>query len=416
MDKLLAGIRIVDLTFWQQGPYATAMLADLGADVIHIEGPESPDPGRNFGGRLAENGLNPYWHSHNRGKRAICVDLKDARGREILHRICDTADVLATNMRLKALEHLGVDPEVLRRRNPRLIFARASGNGLKGPHADHGSYDNLGQARGGIMMAQAGGDVRPRAGNPGIADHTGAILFAFGIMSALYYREHTGVAQEIHSSLLGGQMCIQSFQITGTLFNGNKLPPPRGEARGRPVSANNPTWNVYQGSDDKWFVLGILNDSRWPEFVSAMNRPEWLEDERHRDLAARMANAEEIVEELQGIFGQQPASYWVELLTKQDLVAGPVNDYADLLYDPQTLANEYIVTVPRGDGQPPVQMVGAPVTFTATPAKIESLSPEFDQHTEEVLLDVGYSWEEMEQLRRGGVIGLRAARSVAGGP
>jgi crotonobetainyl-CoA:carnitine CoA-transferase CaiB-like acyl-CoA transferase len=412
MAGLLDGIRVIDMTFWQQGPYATAMLADFGADVIHIEGPASPDPGRNFGGRPAENGLNPYWHSHNRGKRALALDLKDRRGQEVMYRLADSADVFATNMRLKALSQLGIDIPHLQQRNPRLIFARASGNGLNGPHADHGSYDNLGQARGGVMMALAGEDGRPRSGHPGLADHTGAILFALAIMSGLYYRERTGTAQEVHSSLLGGQMCIQSFQITGTLFNGNKQPQQRGAPRGRPISANNPTWNIYQGSDGKWFVLGILNDSAWPEFTRVMNRPEWLTDQKYCDLAARMANAPAIIEELQAILAEHPASYWVELFTGNDLVAGPVNDYSDLLYDPQTLGNSYIVSVPRGDGGPLVQMVGCPITLTRTPAELRSLAPEFDQHTEEVLLELGYGWEEMESLRGGGVIGMRQSSAT----
>jgi crotonobetainyl-CoA:carnitine CoA-transferase CaiB-like acyl-CoA transferase len=384
------------------------MLADLGADVIHIEGPESPDPGRNFGGRNADNGLNPYWNSHNRGKRAIAIDLKDERGREAFARLTDTADVFMTNMRLKALDRLGINVPKLQERNPRLIYARASGNGREGPQADYGSYDILGQARGGMMISSlAGADGRPRAGHSGIADHTGAILFALGVMCGLYYREHTGKVQEIHSSLLGGQMCIQSFQITGTLFNGNKAPELRGDSRGRPVSANNPTWNIYQGSDGKWFVLGILNDATYPQFTEAMGKPEWRTDERYHDLATRMAHSADMVEELQAIFHTKPAAHWVEHFGSNDLVAGPVNDYADLLYDPQVLVNNYIVTVPRNDGLPPVQMVGCPLTLMDTPPQIKALAPEFDQNTEEVLLELGYDWNELESLRRDGVIGAR---------
>ena len=403
MAGILDGIRVIDMTIWQQGPYSTAMLADLGADVIHVEGPETPDMGRNFGGRNAENGLNAYFHAHNRGKRAITIDLKDARGRAVLHRLAGTADVFMSNMRLKALRRLGADYETLVKLNPRLVYARASGNGPRGPHADHGSMDILGQARGGIMMSQAGPDGRPRGANGGIADHVGAITMAFGIMAALLHRERSGEGQEVDSSLLGGQMCIQSFQITETLFNGNRAGT---WGRNEGVRAVRPTWNTYQGSDGKWFSLAMNNDTYWPGIARLLNKPEWLTDERYNEMSARTANAADIVAQLQAIFATQPAQHWIDEFTSHDLLAGPVNEYTDLLHDPQTTANDYIVTVARDDA-PPVQMVGAPVTFSKTPARITRLAPEFDQHTEEVLLEVGLSWEEMEALRRDGIIGAR---------
>jgi len=404
MAAILEGVRVVDMTIWQQGPYSTAMLADLGADVIHIEGPESPDVGRNFGGAPAENGLNPYFHAHNRGKRAIAIDLKDARGREIMYRLVGTADVFMSNMRRKALARLGMDYETLSRLNPRLIYARASGNGPKGPDADHGSMDILGQARGGIMMAQAGPDGLPRGATGGVADHVGAITMAFGIMSALFHRERTGEAQQVDSSLLGSQMCIQSFAITETLFNGNVF-----RQRGRNAIRNNvnPTWRAYQGSDGKWFSIAMSNDSFWEGITRTLNKPEWLQDERFSNLRARTENSETIIEQLRQLFATRPAQHWIKLFTDEDLLAGPVNDYSDLIRDPQTLANDYIVTVERDDGLPAVQMVGAPVNFGKTPARIRHLAPEFDQHTEEVLLELGYSWEAMEALRREGVIGAR---------
>jgi formyl-CoA transferase/CoA:oxalate CoA-transferase len=403
MAGILDGIRVIDMTIWQQGPYSTAMLADLGADVIHVEGPDTPDMGRNFGGRNAENGLNSYFEAHNRGKRAITLDLKQEQGREILHRLVATADVFMSNMRLKALRRLGADFETLVKLNPRLVYARASGNGPRGPHADHGSMDILGQARGGIMMSQAGADGRPRGANGGIADHVGAITMAFGIVAALLHRERTGEGQEVDSSLLGSQMCVQSFQITDTLFNGNRAGTWGRNESSRPVR---PTWNTYQGSDGRWFSLAMNNDSYWPGVVSLLGKPEWLTDERYKDMASRTANSADLVAQLQAIFATQPAQHWIDQFTGRDLLAGPVNAYTDLLADPQTTANGYIVTVPQ-EGGPPVQMVGAPVIFSKTPAKVVRLAPEFDQNTEEVLLELGFSWEELVELRSQGVIGVR---------
>src|SRR5688572_21890204 len=178
MSSILDGVRVLDMTIWQQGPYSTAMLADLGADVIHIEGPETPDIGRNFGGGPQQNGLNAYFQSHNRGKRAITIDLKTERGREVLYRLAATADVFMSNMRFKALERLGADYDTLSKYNPNMIYAHGSGYGPKGPDADNGSMDILGQARGGMMMANAVDGV-PRGNAVAVADHVGAITMAF---------------------------------------------------------------------------------------------------------------------------------------------------------------------------------------------------------------------------------------------
>jgi CoA:oxalate CoA-transferase len=401
MTGILDGIRVVDMTIWQQGPYSTAMLADLGADVIHIEGPTSPDVGRNFGGGPAENGLNPYFQSHNRGKRSLVIDLKDERGRAAFHKLVETADVFVSNMRRSALKRLGADYETLSQVNPQLIHARASGYGPKGPDADLGAMDILGQARGGIMMANGEADGRPRNVGAAIADHVGAITLGFGIMSALVHRLRTGEGQQIDSSLLGSQMCIQSFAITGVLFNGNRPLVRRSKDR---MEAR-PTWNTYKGSDGKWFASGSANDSTWPNFCAALERPDWLTDSRYSEMSVRNRNGRELITELDQIFATQPAAHWVKRLSEAGALACTVNEYHDLLDDPQTTANEYITEVERDDGLPPVKMVGAPVTFSKTPAKIRRLAPEFDQHTEEILLELGYTWEEMESLRRAGVIG-----------
>jgi crotonobetainyl-CoA:carnitine CoA-transferase CaiB-like acyl-CoA transferase len=200
-------------------------------------------------------------------------------------------------------------------------------------------------------------------------------------------------------------MCIQSFQITGVLFNGNKPQAPRKLDR---RFAANPTWNSYKGSDGRWFALGMSNDSFWPAICRVLEKPEWLTDERFKDLRARQANNVEFIRILDDLFAGQPAAHWIKLFTDVNLLATPVNQYHDLRHDPQTKANGYIIEVEREDGAPPIEMVGPPVYFSKTPARVRRLAPEFDQHTEEVLLEAGCTWEEIEQLRRDGVIGARA--------
>src|SRR5205823_4685703 len=176
---------------------------------------------------------------------------------------------------------------------------------------------------------------QPRGANGGIADHVGAITMAFGIMAALFHRERTGEGQEVDSSLLGGQMCVQSFQITEVLFNGNN---PGYWGRNDGVRAVRPTWNTYQASDGKWFSLAMNNDTYWPGMCKLLDKPEWLTDERYAEMTARTANSAELVAEFQAIFATQPAEYWIDAFTSHDLLAGPVNSYTDLLDDPQTTA------------------------------------------------------------------------------
>jgi crotonobetainyl-CoA:carnitine CoA-transferase CaiB-like acyl-CoA transferase len=372
------------------------LLADLGADVIHIEGPSAPDPARGLIAN-APNGLNAYVESLNRGKRAISLDLHDPRGKEALYRLVKTADVFVSNLRAKSLQRLGADYEALREHNPRLVYALASGYGAEGPDAGLPSMDLLGQARGGIMMsmALAAGDETPRALPPGSADQVGAITLAFGIMAALYHRERTGEGQELHSSLLGSQMAVLTPWISAVLFGG--LPPSTPAAR-------NPTWRIYKAGDERWLALAMIDDSFWPGVCGVLERPHWLTDERYSNLPARQKNYDQVSAEMSAIFATQARAHWLRRFAEADLLATPVQTYDELAEDAQAMANGYITEL-RRDGAAPVRVVGPPVSFSRTPASVRGLAPEFDQHTEEVLLEAGYGWPELEALRRQGVIG-----------
>lgn len=392
----LEGIRVLDMTIWQQGTYATAMLADLGADVIKIEGPDSPDPGRGLtsDGRTA---LSAYFHAHNRSKRAICLDLKQEAGREVFYRLVEDADVFVSNMRRRALLKLGADYDTVCKINPRIIYGRASGYGPNGPDADVGSMDIMAQARGGIMSVTGDPDGWPKPVGVPFADHVGAMSMAFGIMVALYHRESTGEGQQLDASLLAGQLCIQSFNITGTLFNGS-VP------QQRPRAGASPTWNVYKGSDGKHFVIGMNQQRYWPGLCQIIARPGWANDERYASVRSRHEHRDELFADLDSVFATKTADEWVRLFSDADLLAARVNDYAEVAADPQNLENGYITEVERPDG-PPVKMVGLPVLFSKTPGRIRNLAPEFGQHTEEVLLETGYTWEEIAALRQKGALG-----------
>jgi crotonobetainyl-CoA:carnitine CoA-transferase CaiB-like acyl-CoA transferase len=395
MASALEGIRVLDLTLWQQGPQASAMLADLGADVIKIEAPDSPDPGRRFLFR-SDAGLSPYWEAHNRGKRSLALNLKHAKGKEVFLRLVEGADVFLHNLRGGAVERLGLDYQVVSRVNPGIIYAHASAWGGEGPDVNLGSYDILAQARGGVMVLN-GEPGRPPLPMPvPIADQVGAFIAAYAIVVALLHRERTGQGQELNVSLLGSQLALQSFNVTSYLLTG-RLP------QRQPRGGFGPLWNVYEGSDGKYFALAMLEDRWWPGVCQAIGEPDLEHDPRFDTAQKRFKRAQELTAHLDGVFVRKPAREWVQRFHQHGLMAAPAQDYEDLVNDPQVVANGYLQDVER-PGHEPVPMVGVPVKFSRTPGEIRRLAPALGEHTHEVLMECGLTQEESDQMERDGVI------------
>lgn len=407
MPGALEGLRVLDMTVWQQGTSASAMLADLGADVVKIEDPNGGDPGRGLWRVEQAGGLSGYFQALNRGKRSVALDLKHPRGREVLLRLARDADVFLTNFRPGVCERLGIGYADMCKANARIIYACASGYGREGPDAQQGSFDILGQARGGLMAVTGEPDRPPGYIGAPVADQVGGIMAAFGILAALLHRERTGEGQEVDVSLLGSVMALQSFNITGYLLSG-EVPPRRARA------GYSPFWNVYCGSDGKYFALAILLNRGWHEICHAIGRPELEQDERFASFRARIQDhAAELIAIFDEAFAQRSADEWVRILNERGVFAARVQDYEELSRDPQVQANSYIVDVSRPDG-PPVGMVSTPVVFSKTPTHIRGLAPELGQHTEEVLLEAAYTWEEIDALRADGAIGRRDSSTDKG--
>src|SRR5439155_85980 len=263
-----------------------------------------------------------------RSKRGICLDLKEEKGRRVFHKLVEEADVFVSNMRRPALKRLGADYETLSQINQSIVYGRASGYGPNGPDADLGGMDVLGQARGGIMSMTGEPDRGPKPAGVAVADHVGAMSMAFGLMVALFHRERTGEGQEVDASLLGGQICIQTFNLTDYLWS-NRV-------RGRiPRAGINPTWSIYKGSDGKWFVIGMNRQRYWARICEVLGKPNWNGDERYATLEARLENRDALFAEFDALFATKAAAYWVKLFSDADLLAAPVNDYADVAKDPQ---------------------------------------------------------------------------------
>lgn len=400
MASPLEGIRILDWTQWQMGTIASAMLADLGAEVIHIEDRERGDPGRGIRttrglGVDLPQGLSAYFEYTNHNKKGITVDLKKNEGKEIIYRLVKNSDVFIHNFRQGVPERLGLDYDILSQYNPKLVYAALSGYGPKGPDAQEPAFDYPGLARSGIMTIAGEPDTPPTGFAGGIADQMGAIMASYGILAALLARERLGIGQKIDVSHLGSMMALEGLTIAMKLFTGQEIP-----RKNRPKEAN-PLWNHYKCADGKWIALGMLQADRyWPFVCKALGIEHLEKDPRFENMDRRRENCEELISIMDEIFGTKSSTEWRKRLKEAgDIIFAPVQTISDLVDDPQVWANEYLVEFNhRVLG--PIKVLGIPVQFSKTPGVIRPEAPEFGEHTEEVLIEVGgYSWEDIAALK-----------------
>ena len=403
MPMPLEGVLVVDWTIWQQGPVASAMLGDLGADVIKIEERSAGDPGR---GMLRMSGVdlsdrpNFYFEANNRNKKSLAVDLKTDAGRAIVQALVGRADVFVQNFRKGVAARLGLGAAELRRLNPRLVYASATGYGAEGEESAAPSFDYLGQARSGIMMAAGEPGMPPMAIAGGIADQMGAVMMAYGILAALHARERFGMGQEVDASHLGSMTWLQGLSVAARLMMGMAIP------RQPRAYANNPLWNHYRCRDDRWIALGMLQPDRyWADLCRVLGRPELAQDERFTDMKVRAGNAGDCIAILDEIFATATCDEWLDRLRRGgDFIFTHVNTVDDLPEDPQVLANGYVQHFDH-PAFGPTKVVGLPVRLSETPGSVRMPAPEFGQHTEEILTEMlGYSWEKVGELKERGVI------------
>lgn len=405
MPQPLEGLLVLDWTIWQQGPVCSSMLGDMGADVIKIEQRGTGDPGRwlvGAGGRDTSDQPNWYFEANNRNKRSIALDLKKPEGLEVVHALAKKADVFVQNFRKGVAGRIGVDYATLRALNPKIIYASATGYGPEGPDSAEPSFDHLGLARSGIMNAAGEPGMPPLGISGGIADQMGAIMMAYGVMTALVSRERFGVGQEVQASHLGSMAFLQGLSLSMRLMAGIAFPR---SFRGK---AANPLWNHYRCGDGQWIALAMLQADRyWADVARLIGRPELADDPRYATMAARTAIAEECTGVLDEAFATKPRDEWIKSFRedeKSDIIYTIVNSVDDLPEDPQVKANDYVVEIDHPQ-HGPTSMVGVPVGLSETPGSVREPAPELGQHTEQVLIDVlGWDWERISALQEKEVI------------
>jgi len=405
MSMPLEGIRVLDCTIWQMGPVASALLADLGAEVIKIEEPVGGDPGRGtkrIRGKPVElpQGKSWYFEYTNHNKKGITLDLRSEAGKQVLFRLVKKSDVFVQNLRLGIVKRLGIDYKTLSGYNPRIIYASATGFGSRGADANEPAFDLLGQARSGMMTTAGEPDAPPVVHSLGMADQIGAIMLAYGVLAALLARERLGIGQEVEVSHLGSAITLIGLEVFASLATGHALPLLSRK------QAPNPVWNIYECSDGKWITLAMFQpDRQWPAVCKALELQELVDDPRFCNMERRSENCSELIAIFDKVFTTQSCAEWMRRLKQAgDIICSPVNTLEDLPHDQQVIENEYIVDFDH-PALGRIKFVGLPVRFSKTPGAIRLPAPEFGQHTEEVLLDIGeYSWEEIAELREKGVI------------
>jgi len=400
MTSPLEGIRVLDLTIYQNGPWGTVMLSDMGADVIKIEDPVQGDPGRNVSMSGTTTGaVNAYFETMNRNKKSMTLNLKSQEGRALFCGLAEKADVVTQNFRVGVVEKLGIDYETIRRHNPKIVYASVSGFGSKGPDARDGVFDPLGQARGGLMLHSSPSDDDVSGRVPGApADQTGGIILAYGVLCGIIARERHGVGQHVEVSQLGGQLILQALAMNGYLLNGNlSRPKSRKEA-------GNPLFSSYRCGDGLWLAVGCSpSDRYWPDACRALGLTELIDDPMFCDSKVRLQNARPLIKTLDRTFATKPRAEWIEILKAHGLLCTPVQSYADVAEDPQVIANDYLAEIEHPTFGT-LREVGVPVKLSETPGAVRSRAPEFGQHTEEILLEHGCTWDQIASFRDKGVI------------
>ena len=399
MPGPLAGVKVVEMGLWVAAPSAAAMLCDWGADVIKIE-PPSGDPFRGLFASLmgAQASLNPPFELDNRGKRGVALDLEKEEARDIAFKLVGEADVFITNMRPRALDDFGLGYADLHERFPHLVYGQVTGYGPDSDSRDTAAYD-IGafwsQAGVAASLTAPGGAIPQQRG--GMGDHMTGQMLAGSICAALYSRERTGEGQRVSVPLVRVGVYMCGWDIMMALRLGVPIP-----TYDR-FHAVNPIIDCYKSGDGRWFWLLLLQaDRHWGDLCSAIGRKDLITDERFVNIETRRLNAPALVEELDRVFASRTMVEWAEAFDANTVWWAPVNSVNEVVDDAMVKAAGAFVDVPGPDG--PLPMVATPADFSGTPWAPRGLPPELGQHTEEVLLEMGYDWEGIVALKERGVI------------
>ncbi len=401
MSGPLEGIRVLEIANWLAAPAAAALLADMGAGVVKVE-PLNGDPWRHYRAKSDGSGekfeINYGFELDNRGKRSITLDLAKEEAREVVLQLANTVDVFITNLIPSRMDRFHLGYEALSATNPGLVYLSFSGYGSRGPDKDKLGFDySAFWARSGIMSLIREEETLPLFQRGGMGDHSSSLSLTTGILAALFERERTGKGQELSGSLFNVGLWVLGCDIQMALVERSN-PSPDYRVNRMPV------FNDYQTKDCKGLMLTNPNPVvYWPRACRALGRPDLLDNPRYQTIEQVLEHSRELVVLFDEIIATKTLEEWGRILDEHGVIWAPVQELSEVIEDPQARANDYFTTV-----QHPIvgeyETIDTPVRFRSGNVRARGPAPEIGQHTEEVLLENGYSWEKIASLREAGAI------------
>ena len=395
MAKPLEGLKVIDLTRVLAGPFSTMLLADMGADVIKIENPNGGDDSRAFG--PFKNGLSAYYISLNRSKRGVTLNLKEERGKELLKKLVKKADILVENYKPGTMKKLGLDYDMLKTINPRLIYAASSGFGQTGPYSSRAAYDLILQGMSGFMSITGFDTEHPVKAGSSIADIFAGVFTTIGILSALEHRHKTGQGQMVDIAMMDCMIATLENAIA-TFDCTKKAPHPIGNVhRSIAPFATFPT-------SDGFVNVCAGNEELWRKFCETIGMKGFAADERFAGNKARIENFGELSKIIAEHTTKRKTAEWIEALDEVKVPCGPIMDIEQVVNDPQVKARNMIVEMEHPEAGKFI-VPGVPIRFSETQASIKSFAPSLGEHNFEVYgQELGLSREEIEKLQTDGII------------
>lgn len=404
MAQPLTGIKVVEMGMAIQGPAAGVYLSDMGAEVLKVEPPigDSSRFHRGVNNDTPPETPGAMFIAGNRGKKSICLDIHTEKGREVLQAMIAEADVFMSNYRPVFLNRLNLDYESLKKCNPNLIYAVVNGFGPFGPDVNRPMVEGAAQARGGVANLCGPGDGLAMMPGATIADGTGAIGFALGIMTALLERERHGTAQSVSTSALGAQIFIQSWEIQQCILTGEPL-----QRAGSHMPNIRGPYGIYEASDGGMFLFTLVGDEGWSLLCEMGGDPDLAKDQNWDDAFKRMGavpgiqdeeSVANVRERVKNIFRSKTTPEWKDFFySRDDCIVEKIQDHGEVLLDPQVLANDYVVPMSfEGIGESMV--VGNQVQLSETPAVVKRPPPSLGDSTREIMKGLGYSDGDVDQV------------------
>jgi formyl-CoA transferase len=404
MVKGLEGIKVIEVGGAFAMPLAGMLMGSWGAEVIHVEPPGRGDLQRHLlaagmAGWARPHEVNYIWEHVDRNKKSLTINLKAPEGQEIIHRLAADADVFLNNLRPYEMEKFDLGYERISSANPKIVYANLTGYGQRGPEKNTGGYDSVAfWARSGVMDLMHEPDSAPNISRPAYGDSITSQSLLAGVMAALFIRERTGEGQEVEVSLYNSAIFALGTDLSGCLISGED------SVRPTRKTMSNPIRNIYPTRDKRWIMLGMTTSQPyWPHFCKAIERAELIDDPKFSNPEARAENASELVDIIEGIFRTKSYAEWKDILSLNKLIWAPLQTPLEVTQDEQAIANDYFCEWDHPE-YGSIKLLNNPIKLSRTPAENICKAPDLGEHTDQILTELGFTSEKIDELRDSGII------------